>query len=77
MHHALRTQAGLQTYYGPAFITQFGDIGEGYQYTFEYFQKVVIKRQSKIEVKPSSQWTDDFVDWGEQNPRPKKFVKNQ
>lgn len=76
LHHAIYTKTWIKTYYGPAFITQFGNISGNYKYTFEYFKKILIEKEINIQVRPSKFWTDDFVDWTDKNPREKEFIKN-
>lgn len=78
-HFALYTQSNLTTFYGPAVLTQFAENQKVLSYTEEYFKKALIKNQPINEIKPSSYWTDEVLDWfkKEDQKRPRKMKKNK
>jgi muramoyltetrapeptide carboxypeptidase len=45
LHYAFATQARLQTYYGPCFLTQFGEFPQVQPYTKESFEKIIFGDQ--------------------------------
>ena len=78
LHFALNTQANLMTFYGPAVLTQFADNPSLNSYTEEYFEKAVTSNQPIGEIRPSTEWTDEVLNWIEKKDleRPRIFKKN-
>ncbi|KAG0648781.1 carboxypeptidase [Hyphodiscus hymeniophilus] len=65
LHHAFFTQAGLQTFYGPAAITQLGEFPKPLDFTMNHFQGVLQNPGKPIGALPRSiEWTEEFCDWG-------------
>jgi len=79
LHFAFLTQANLQTFYGPCLISEFGEYPEVFEYTEKYFKYAVMDEESIGNVKPSENWTDDFLDWSEKKDleRPRKMKKSE
>lgn len=69
---AIYAKTGLVTYYGPHY-SSFG-MEKGFEYTMEYFQKMLLEDGGETEVISSSKWSDDawFID--QEN---RDFVENQ
>jgi muramoyltetrapeptide carboxypeptidase LdcA involved in peptidoglycan recycling len=64
LHHAIFTQTGLQTFYGPAAVTQFGEFPKPLDFTLSHFLKVVQVTDRPIGPLPRSiEWTEEFLDW--------------
>jgi muramoyltetrapeptide carboxypeptidase len=63
LHMALYTQSGLKSFYGPAFITEFSEYPKPMAYTMKYLDEVIIQKKKIIEILPSTEWTDEFIDW--------------
>jgi muramoyltetrapeptide carboxypeptidase LdcA involved in peptidoglycan recycling len=62
LHFALRTQANLVTFYGPAVIVEFGETLDLDDYTVEYFFKALSGKVGEVEV--STSWSDcRKADW--------------
>ena len=77
LHYAIYTQTGLTTYYGPAAISEIGEHPEMIEYTWNHLKKAM---QHEVgEIKPSQQWTDELLDWGEKEDleRPRKMKANK
>lgn len=55
-------KTGLVTYYGPHY-SSFG-MKNGFDYTFEYFKKMLMENDGETKVESSKQWSDDlwFID---------------
>jgi muramoyltetrapeptide carboxypeptidase LdcA involved in peptidoglycan recycling len=67
LHHAIFTQTGLQTFYGPAAITQFGEYPKPLNFTLSHFLKVLQGVEKPIGALPRSiEWTEEFLDWGKE-----------
>lgn len=79
LHFALQKKSGLQTYYGPMFLTQMAENPKPLDYSLKYFKKVLMSRKARIDVQPSSQWTDEVLDWFKKKDlkRPRKLKKNK
>ena len=81
LHNAIFAQTGLQTYYGPCAMTQFGENPKVFDYTWENFKRVLFAgpAEKKIEVKPSEFFCEDTsLDWFKREDliRPRKIEKN-
>lgn len=65
------SKTGLVTYYGPHF-SSFG-MTKGFDYTFDYFKKMLLENGGKAEVESSKEWSDDpwFIDQEKRD-----FIKN-
>lgn len=59
---AIYAKTGLVTYYGPHY-SSFG-MKKGFDYTFEYFKKMLIENGGETVVESSNEWSDDawFLD---------------
>lgn len=76
LHHAFFTQAGLQTFYGPAAITQLGEFPKPLDFTLSHFLKVLQTTGKPVGALPRSiEWTEEFVEWGsqEETARPREL----
>lgn len=69
--NAIYTKTGLITYYGPHF-SSFG-MKKGFEYTLEYFKKMLMEDNEEIIINDSEQWSDDH--WFK-NQEDRKFIKN-
>ncbi len=78
LHLALQTQSQLVTFYGPAALTQFAENPKPLPYTLDYFQKATCSPQALGRIVPSSEWTDETLDWLEKKDleRPRTLKPN-
>lgn len=78
LHFALNTQANLVTFYGPNILTQFGEYPEILTYTRKYLEKSLMSNKALGEIRPSSRWTDEVLDWFEKDDlkRERRMKKN-
>jgi len=67
------SQTGLVTYYGPALVASFGEIGYFLQQTFRYFQEMLEQPQLPYTIKNPDYWTEDYLDWQTQNKEKTKI----
>ena len=77
LHYAFLKKSGLQTYYGPCLMTQFGEFPEPLPYTYDYFKKVLITDNNEdIDVLPSESFTDEVLNWVTKSDleRPRKMI---
>jgi len=76
---AFYTQINLVSFYGPAVLTQFAENPEVLPYTRRYFEKAIMQPKPIGKIVPSSQWTDEVLDWfkKEDLKRPRKMKKNK
>jgi len=73
LHLAMAKMTGLRTFYGPAAITQFGEFPKPLDFTVQNFLHVLRPRIENVvgEMPRSSQFTDEFGDWGDEGSNPK------
>src|SRR5690606_13726248 len=78
LHLGLMSQAGLQTFYGPCFLNQFGENPEPLKYTLDDFTNVVINKIYSRKIVASDQYTEEILDWfkNEDAKRPRKQETN-
>jgi len=79
LHFALYTKSKLITFYGPAVLTQFAENPKLLPYTETYLKKAVMETRPVGKIQPSSQWTDEILDWfkKEDLKRPRKVRRNR
>ncbi len=69
-------KTGLITFYGPALASSFGEFPPFVDQTFDYFKSIVCDDPTlPYEYQMPSVWTDEFINWSEQN-RGKEEYKN-
>ncbi len=78
LHYAIATQAGIQTYYGPCFLNQFGEFPEILAFTKTNLKQVLFESPTTINLKASETYTDEVLDWfkNEDSIRPRKQQVN-
>ena len=62
---AIWKKCGLVTFNGPALITDFAEYPEPLAYTVESFARTVQKGGPVGHIAPSSEWTEETLDWRE------------
>jgi len=60
------TQTGLITYYGPALVSSFGEIGYFLNQTYQYFSDVIESPSLPYKIQNPEYWTEDYIDWQQQ-----------
>ena len=76
LHFALHTQCNLVTYYGPSVMNQFADMTAVNKYSMEYFKKALMQEDEIGMIKPSEFWSDELLDWFENEDLIEERVKN-
>lgn len=77
LHHAIFTQTGLHTFYGPAVIPTFGEFPKPLSFSLDHFQKVLQTAEKPVGPLPRSiEWTEEFRDWmdGTDSIRPRHLM---
>lgn len=79
LHFAFQVKASLVTFYGPAVLAQFAENPAILPYTKTYLKKALMKKNPIGKVEPSSQWTDEILDWFKEEDlkRPRKMNRNK
>lgn len=65
---AIYAQTGITTYYGPALVTSFGELPPFVDYTYKYFEEIImddIKIPYVFEI--PEYWTDEYINWESQD----------
>jgi len=65
LHIVFAVKGNLRTYYGPCFISEFGEYPEILPYTLEHFKKSLMSGELIGKVSQSDSWTWEFLDWFE------------
>lgn len=74
LHYALQSKSGLRTFYGPCLISELGEYPDVLDYTKDSFMKTLVDGSSG-EICASKEWTDDFLDWfNEENHTRKRIL---
>jgi muramoyltetrapeptide carboxypeptidase len=71
LHYALQSKAGIRTFYGPCLISEFGEYPDIFDYSKESFDKTLLEGAAG-EILPSEGWTDDFLDWFDEDNHTRK-----
>jgi muramoyltetrapeptide carboxypeptidase len=75
---AIHAKTNLVTFHGPTVMPQFGEYPTILSYTLENMEKVLCQNNKKTILRPSKEWTDEFLDWSKGlDNRPRKMVKNR
>lgn len=78
LHCAFLAKAGLQTFYGPTFLNQFGEYPEVLDFTEHSFGRMLMGDESIKEEARSTAYTDEILDWftDEDATRPRKLTEH-
>jgi muramoyltetrapeptide carboxypeptidase len=76
LHHALFTQCGLRTFYGPAVIPEFGEAGGPMKFTVDSFFKMVMDKFEKQSIPRSATHTMEFKNWlsADEDNKPRALI---
>ena len=66
-NHFMMYKAGLVSYYGPAFIPDFAEYVNMYDYTENAVKELLFKAPEKYEIKKCEYWTNEHISWCEEN----------
>jgi muramoyltetrapeptide carboxypeptidase LdcA involved in peptidoglycan recycling len=74
---AIYAKTGVSTFYGPSLVASFGELPPFVDYTYNYFEKVLLYGFSNNFVLPKPPiWTDEYINWEEQD-RSKEQYSNE
>ena len=74
---AIYAKTGIHTFYGPALVASFGELSPYVDYTYSYFEHILMKDFDKCVMLPKPPiWTDEYINWEEQD-RPKEAYSNE
>jgi len=65
-------QTGIITYYGPALVSSFGELGYFLKETYQYFHQVIIQPKLPHTIENPAYWTEDYIDWQKQTEEKSK-----
>ncbi|WIV11559.1 S66 peptidase family protein [Proteiniborus sp. MB09-C3] len=65
---AIYAQTGISTYYGPALVASFGELLPFVDYTYKYFEDIIVD-EIKIPYifETPEYWTDEYISWETQD----------
>lgn len=74
---AIYAQTGVNPYYGPALVASFGEFLPFVDYTYKYFQEILVDDIKIPHIFESPKyWTEEYINWETQD-RSKKKTENQ
>jgi len=78
LHYAILKKVGLQTYYGPSIMNQFGEFPKPLDFTIKSFYKST-KNKFLGDIHPSEKWTQETLDWVKEEDlkRARKLIPNK
>lgn len=69
----LYAKTGIPTFYGPAFVSSFGEFEPFVNFTYEYFKEILIDLQHiPYKLCKPPYWTDEFSNWEEKTHEKEK-----
>lgn len=75
---AIYTKTKLVTFHGPAVMPQFGEFPTILDFTLDNMKKILCQNNKKIILHPSSEWTNEFLDWSKGlDNKPRSMIKNE
>ncbi len=76
-NHFMMQKAGIVSYYGPCLMQDFAEYGSMFDYTKESINNILFEGIENLEIKSSEYWTDDYVEWKEENINITKKLKKE
>lgn len=74
---AIYAKTGVSTYYGPALVSSFGELGPFVTETYNNFKKILIdKIEYPYKLEMPKFWTEEYINWEEQDRSKKPFNNN-
>lgn len=74
VNHLMMLKAGLVSFYGPSVMCEFGEYFSMFDYTKNAVKSVLFGDTVGYKLMSSTEWSDDFVPWSEENIHtPKKM----
>lgn len=61
------TKINLVTFYGPALVASFGEIGKVVESTYNYFEDILFNSSDFLKIENPKKWTDDYIAWENQD----------
>lgn len=77
VNHFMMNKAGVVSYYGPSVMCEFGEYVKMLDYTKSAVTNILFKDSSNFEIKSSPIWSDDFIEWNEENINRQLSVKSE
>ncbi len=71
------SKINLVTFYGPALVASFGELGNPVAATFDYFEEILLGTPAlPHQIKNPEVWTDMYIPW-EKQQKAKTTIKNE
>ncbi len=64
---AIYQKTAINTFYGPACVSSFGELEPFNEMTYKYFKDVLVDSNDNYIYEKPKVWTDEFLDWESQN----------
>jgi muramoyltetrapeptide carboxypeptidase LdcA involved in peptidoglycan recycling len=74
---AIYAKTGISTYYGPALVASFGELPPFVDYTYKYFQDIIIDNTKlPYDFEKPEYWTEEYINW-ETQEKSKEKIENE
>lgn len=77
VNHFMMYKAGIVSYYGPCIMSEFGEYIKMFDYTKEAVMNILFQDSTNLSIESSSIWSDDFIEWKEENIHKQLTVKKE
>ncbi|MBQ9318106.1 MAG: LD-carboxypeptidase [Bacilli bacterium] len=77
VNHFIMYKAGIVSYYGPCIMSEFGEYIKMFDYTKEAVMNILFQDSTNLSIESSSIWSDDFIEWKEENIHKQLTVKKE
>ena len=75
--HLMCYKAGLVSFYGPSILAEFAENGGIFPYIVQSLRQTLFSSKGIGEIKPSTSWTVERLDWGDPANQNRKRKLNQ
>ncbi len=61
--HLYLNKLGIKTYYGPSILSEFSENNGMFEYSRDYFQRIVLNQEASVSIEAATQWTSKRIPW--------------
>ncbi|MGM0396763.1 MAG: S66 family peptidase [Bacillota bacterium] len=72
--HLICLKAGIQSYYGPSILAEFGENIKVFEYTMDHVDRALFTEEPIGLIEPAEWWTGERIEWLEENKDKEKTM---
>jgi muramoyltetrapeptide carboxypeptidase len=76
LNAALHARTGLVTFMGPSLLSDWAEFGGLPDYTWSEWEATVMRPEARNDIGVAARWCSELTRWGEDDDRPRAWVKN-